>query len=571
MEPADATTLLSRLLQAVPDGAWWALDAFGAADVWAIIVASLFWLGVRGWRLLFWSLTLVGLLAAVGFGVWTAFLPEVRGSVFVLEHQFVRVGAALGVTLFVFGAMCLAFPHIMNTLEGRGFSSQVAVRHVRAKKSGFLTAMSVLSIAGVGLSTFALCAVISIHGGFGEDLKRKILSSSPQILIDTPGPNGIDDWRAVLERVRETPGVAGVTPLDFGKAIASHMGSTAGVVVNGVDTESVGATLALPESLEFGRMRYLEHPEELLNLPEGESLRVGLGGELYKRGPPLDAAFAEGLDVDVREALRPTNVLPGVLIGRDLSTSLNLGVGDTITLVAALGDLGPMGLIPRRRDFRVAGIFYTGMYEYDASFVYMNLATAAAFLDLGENVSGLGVKLTRPEDVKALSAELERELGAKGLRVRDWQTMNRSLFSALKLEKVGAFLVLVLTIIVASFCIACTLLLSVEEKSKEIAILKALGATNGGIIRIFMTEGAMIGGIGTVYGVVLGFVACFGLQWFGVRIDPEVYHVDRLPISIVPGEYLMIALASMGASVLVTIAPAYAASLLRPVDGLRYE
>jgi lipoprotein-releasing system permease protein len=155
--------------------------------------------------------------------------------------------------------------------------------------------------------------------------------------------------------------------------------------------------------------------------------------------------------------------------------------------------------------------------------------------------------------------------------VRDWKELNKNLFSALKLEKVATFIILSLAILVASFCIICTLLLMVTEKSKEIAILKAIGASDRGILRIFMVEGVMIGGIGTVFGVATGLAATLGLRWFGVRLDPDVYYVDRLPINVDAGDFALVALSALAITTLATLYPAFAASRLRPVDGIRYE
>jgi len=172
------------------------------------------------------------------------------------------------------------------------------------------------------------------------------------------------------------------------------------------------------------------------------------------------------------------------------------------------------------------------------------------------------------DEVRAL---VEKAVADPALRVRDWKEMNKNLFSALKLEKIATFIILSLAILVASFCIICTLLLMVTEKSKEIAILKALGATDRGILRIFMAEGMIIGGIGTVFGVATGLAVSLGLRWFGVRLDPDVYYVDRLPINVDPGDFALVAVAALIITTLATLYPALAASRLRPVDGIRYE
>jgi lipoprotein-releasing system permease protein len=260
------------------------------------------------------------------------------------------------------------------------------------------------------------------------------------------------------------------------------------------------------------------------------------------------------------------------VLGRELAKTLHVYIGDEITLVSPLGDLGPMGVLPKSRKFRVAAIFYSGMYEYDSSQAYVLLESAEDFLDMQGKVTAIELRVDDPERVELPRPGIENVVkNRKDLRVRDWKELNRNLFSALQLEKVATFVILSLAILVASFCIICTLLLMVTEKSKEIAVLKALGASDPTILRIFMTEGMMIGGIGTALGVVTGLAGALGLLWFGVRLDPEVYYIDRLPISVDPLDFLMVAISAFVITTLATLYPALAASRLRPVDGIRYE
>jgi lipoprotein-releasing system permease protein len=227
--------------------------------------------------------------------------------------------------------------------------------------------------------------------------------------------------------------------------------------------------------------------------------------------------------------------------------------------------------MPRTRKFHVAGIFYSGMYEYDASHVYMKLDDAQEFLDLPGRITSIEATVYDPDKVTPVRERLAEALSGRGLRVRDWQEMNRNLFNALKLEKIATFVILILAVLVACFCIICTLLLMVTEKSKEIAIIKALGASDGMVLRIFMAEGTVIGAMGTFFGVITGWVMCEGLKRFGVRLDPEVYYVDRLPIEVNLLDYGLIAACALAITVLATLYPALSASRLRPVDGIRYE
>jgi len=230
-----------------------------------------------------------------------------------------------------------------------------------------------------------------------------------------------------------------------------------------------------------------------------------------------------------------------------------------------------MGILPRSRKFRVAAIFYSGMYEYDATHVYMTMDAAQGLFSTGSSISAIEVRVADAEAASELTPSVQAAVGREDLRVRDWRELNKNLFSALKLEKIATFIILSIAILVASFCIVCTLLLMVTEKGKEIAILKAIGSTDQAIQQIFISEGFVIGAIGTVLGVVTGLVLCLSLSLYGIRLDPEVYYIDRLPVAVNPSDYLAVALAAVLICTVSTIYPARAASMLRPVEGLRYE
>jgi len=408
-------------------------------------------------------------------------------------------------------------------------------------------------------------------GGFGADLKRKILGNNAHIRIDTDQVGGFADWDPILREVRLTKGVRAATPVTGGEAMASSSSNTAGVLIRGVDPNSIGHVIDLLRNIEVGRFSYLTDPDKLADLPADEPIGIGPGGERYLKGPRLRPWISHDLEPGLEDVLRPPDVLPGLVIGRELAKTLHVYVGDEIRLVAPLGDLGPMGVMPRTKRFRIAAVFYSGMYEYDSSHAYMLIDVAQDFLDMQGHLTSIDVKVEDAEDVERVRPAVASAIGRADLRVRDWKEMNKNLFSALKLEKIATFVILSLAIAVASFCIICTLLLMVTEKSKEIAILKSIGASDGAILRIFMSEGLVIGGIGTVFGVLTGLVSCYGLLRFGVRLDPEVYYVDRLPIEVNATDYLLVALSAMFITILATVYPALAASRLRPVEGIRYE
>ena len=520
----------------------------------------------------FLKVTLAALGLVAGFLVlWVRGLPTMRGTAWSIQDTAIRAAAILSSVAVIIVVLALLLPYMLDRLEGRRFTSFVAARHVRSQKSGFLTVISVLSICGVAISSCALSSVVSVMGGFSQDLKRKILGNNAHIVIDTTAATPWGDYEETLRAVRKVPGVVGATPVVHGEVMASSASNLAGVVVTGIEPSSINDVIELRHNIEVGKMDYLEHPEKLTKLPANEVIGIGPGGESYYKGSELPALQDDDIDPEVRAVIITKPDRPGIILGRELAKTLHVYVGDEVTLVSPLGDLGPMGIMPRTKRFRVAAIFYSGMYEYDAMSVYTMLDQAQEYFATGGKISAIDVKVDDAEATELVQPGVAQAVGREELRIRDWREINKNLFSALKLERFATFIILSIAIMVASFCIVCTLLLMVTEKGKEIAILKAIGASDGSILRTFMIEGMIIGGIGTVFGVVTGLAMCTGLKWFGLRLDPEVYYIDRLPISVNGWDFLTVAAAALTICTLSTVYPAYAASRLRPVDGLRYE
>lgn len=514
-------------------------------------------------------LGVIALVFAVLFSIVRT-LPDARGTAFSIRDTAIRASAILTGVFGVIVLLALLLPYVLDRLEGDRFTSFVAARHVRSQKSGFLTVISVLSICGVAISSCALSSVVSVMGGFSQDLKRKILGNNAHIVVDTVAATPWSDYESTLEKVRAVPGVVGATPVVNGEVMASSASNLAGVIVKGIDPGTISKVIDLDHNIEVGKLDYLEHPEKLTRLPPNEVIGIGPGGEKYYKGAELPG-LPDDIDPAVKSVILVKADRPGIILGRELAKTLHVYVGDEITLVSPLGDLGPMGLMPRTKRFRVAAIFYSGMYEYDATYVYTMLGDAQEYFATGDKISTIEVKVDEAERAEQVTPLVTAAVNRPELRVRDWREINKNLFSALKLERFATFIILSLAIMVASFCIVCTLLLMVTEKGKEIAILKAIGASDGAILRTFMIEGIIIGGIGTVFGVVSALALCSGLSWFGLRLDPEVYYIDRLPVSVSGWDFLTVALAAMTICTLSTVYPAYAASKLRPVDGLRYE
>lgn len=283
------------------------------------------------------------------------------------------------------------------------------------------------------------------------------------------------------------------------------------------------------------------------------------------RAEALAEGSAEGFGPDGDE------VLPGIIVGQELARTLRLYVGDEVNVVSPFGELGPTGPMPKSRPFRVAGIFYSGMYEYDMKYTYVTLETAQRFLATGDAISGIDLKVDRIERAPEVAATLANRLDRPDLRVRDWQEMNKNLFGALELEKLAMFITLGIAILVAGFCVFGTLTLMVQEKSREVAILKAMGATRRSIVGLFLVEGLLIGLLGAALGLGLGFLVCYQAEHFGIRMNPEVYYIDQLPVHIDGFEFAAVGVSAALVCLAATIFPAVLASRMSPVDALRYE
>ncbi len=416
------------------------------------------------------------------------------------------------------------------------------------------TVFTALSIFGVFLGTAAPIIALSVMSGFENDLKTKIRSTKADVVIETRDGAPFTDWEAVEAKLRGVPDIAGLMPYVEAEVIVKHATNAAGmgIIVRGIDPSRAAKVLGVGAKLKEGKLEYLDHPDQIPNdlivMPEFDK--------------------EDGKEKGEGEARR---VLPGILLGEELFQHiLRVFLGSEVDVACPMCGVGPTGPMPKLKPFRVAGHFYSGMYEFDSKLAYVSLRDAQKFLGMDGEVTGIEIRTVTPEAAIAVAKQIAARLGP-AYEVRSWEELNRSLYAALKLEKLAMFIALSFIALVASFSIIANLIMMVTEKAREIAILKSMGARDGAILRIFFAEGLYIGVLGLLLGVVAGIAGCYRLATQGLPLPAEVYYIEKMPVVMRASEIAAVALAALALCCLATIYPAMLASRMRPVDGLRYE
>ncbi|MGD0586155.1 MAG: lipoprotein-releasing ABC transporter permease subunit [Oryzomonas sp.] len=418
------------------------------------------------------------------------------------------------------------------------FELFIGLRYLKAKrKSTFISIITFISTAGVALGVMALIVVLAVMTGFEEDLKDKILGTNAHVVVTHNGAP-MEDYRQVMAKLKGFKGVLAATPFIYNQVMLSSGKNVSGVVLRGIDVQSDRQVTKLSTSIVEGSL------------------------------DQLDPVMGPGIGAK-----------PGLVVGKELAKHLGLLVGDTVNVVSPMGNITPLGMMPRMKPFRVAGIFNTGMFEYDSTLAYISLAQAQAFFDLGDTVTGVQLKVDdvyhTGELVRAINQTMAPEYYA-----RDWMQMNRNILFALKTEKMVMFIILTLIVLVAAFGIASTLFMVVMEKTRDIAILKSMGATGLSIMKIFVLEGLIIGIIGTIVGVASGLMIALNLEQIINVIEKatglnffskDVYYLDHFPSLVVPSDVVLISVTAVLISFIATLYPSWQASKMLPAEALRYE
>ena len=403
------------------------------------------------------------------------------------------------------------------------FELFVAKRYLTAKrKQAFISVITLISILGITIGVMALVIAIGLITGFQEDVQDKILGATSHIMVSDLSGEGLKDYPGLMERIRGLKGVVSVTPVVYSQVLINGPSRSSGALLKGID---------------FG-----------LEMKSSAWLRKLESGSVPQAGPQ-----------------------DGLLLGREIAFTIGARPGDSVTVLTTASRLSPMGLFPKTKRFRVSGIFNTGLYEFDSSTALVPLETAQRFLGFEGKVTFLQVKISNIFEAEKVGERIKEGLPPLAY-VTTWMELNRSLFSALKLEKNIMFLTITLIVFVAALNIIATLILMVMEKTRDIGILMAMGATARQIRKIFFLQGALIGVVGTTLGVILGLAWCWMANTFRlIRTPVDIYQISYVPFRLGGLDLILIIGVSLAISFLSTLFPSHRAAKTDPVVALKYE
>jgi lipoprotein-releasing system permease protein len=407
------------------------------------------------------------------------------------------------------------------------FELNVALRYLRARrKQAFLSVVSFIAILGFILGVMALIVALALMTGFQEDIQSKILGASAHVMVYSASSRGILDHHNTMNIVKSDPSVISVSPVVYGKVMIYSSGGANGIIVKGIDPSRESQVTELAAKMDPAALAALRNP---------------------------------GQERD------------GIILGSDLAASLHVEKRDLVTLVSPDSLLSPLGLMPKFKKFRVLGEFNSGLYEYDTSWALVSMPTAQRLFSLGSSVSLIEARVRDIYNAGEISKRLQKALGSRYI-VTNWIEQNKSLFSAMKLEKIMLFITIALIVLVAAFNVISTLVMMVLDKTSDIAILMAMGCTSRQIMRIFMFQGVLIGVVGTMLGAALGVIGSWIMDHYRViQLPLDVYFIPYLPFRVRPTDFAMITLTALAISFVSTIYPAVRASKINPAEALRYE
>jgi lipoprotein-releasing system permease protein len=422
------------------------------------------------------------------------------------------------------------------------FELFLAARYLKAKRrQAVVGVVTTISIAGVAAGVAALVIALAITNGMRSDLQGRLLGATAHVDLMRVELDGIRNWRPLLERLRKVPHVTAAAPGIYGQVLVSRGPRAGFALIKGIIPAQERTVSSLLDTVTSGSAKDLE---------------PGAANQ------PSNPVAGQG----------PTNTpYPALVLGKDIAEQIGAQVGDSVLVTSPQGELTPLGLAPKYQRFRVAGIFHSGFYQYDSAMAFMRLADAQRLFSEPDLLSVISFKLDDLYRAPQVGRAIEQEAG-KGYMTTNWMEANRELFRALKLEQVVTFIVIALIVIVAALNILIALTMMVMEKTRDIAVLMSFGVEPGQVRRVFLMQGFLISLIGTVLGLLLGYVAAWaGGHYHFIHLSAEVYSIDTLPFSPRPLDGVIVAAVSIGISLLATLYPSSAAARVLPAEALRYE
>ena len=447
------------------------------------------------------------------------------------------------------------------------FELFIATRYLRAKRrQAVIGVITGISIAGVAAGVASLVVALAINNGFRQDLQNRLLGSTSHINLLRVESDGIKDWRPLMERLSKQPHVVGAAPAIYEQVLISRGPRARGAVLKGMIPAYERKVTDLLDTVKIGSMDPLDKDAEVAKENSPPGLRPGLGGSETRPYTTLEKSPDDLNSVRERVA-----AMPPIVLGKDMAEELGATLNSTVLVTSPQGELTPLGLVPKYKRFRVVGIFNSGFFDYDSSWAFTRLVDTQNLEGLGDQITVLEFKVDDIYQAGQISQQIEQAAG-KGFMTTNWMEQNKALFRALRLEKLVTFITIGLIVFVAALNILISLTMMVMEKTRDIAVLMSMGTRKSQVRRLFITQGLLIGVIGTAIGLVVGYA----LSWAGghyhlLSLAPEVYSIDYVPFAPRAIDGALVALVAIGISLIATLYPSWSAARILPAEALRYE